>query len=121
MDYGSVRPLSFIGAPPIEDLSPETVLDVADRLSLSHTFEELVYRESEMDALFSLADIALHSGRESLTTIEMGSSSTTTMDTQELIAVRDLIFRAHDLGTENQMAEGADLLREAARLIALAC
>ena len=45
--------------PVIEDMSPATIAGVASRLLASDTFEELVYRECELDALWTLADIAI--------------------------------------------------------------
>jgi hypothetical protein len=45
--------------PVIEDLSPSTIEGVATRLANSTTFTELVSRECELDALWTLCDIAL--------------------------------------------------------------
>jgi hypothetical protein len=42
----------------VEGLSPETVEAVIDRIHASTDFDHLVYRESEVDALWSLADMA---------------------------------------------------------------
>jgi hypothetical protein len=43
----------------VEALTPRTVEDVIDRLEASRDFDHLVYRESEVDALWSLADMAV--------------------------------------------------------------
>jgi len=45
--------------PIIEDLSPATITGVATRLASSTTFTELISRECELDALWTLCDIAL--------------------------------------------------------------
>ena len=45
--------------PLIEDLLPATITGVATRLASSTTFTELVSRECELDALWTLCDIAL--------------------------------------------------------------
>lgn len=43
----------------VEELTPQTVQEVIDRLQASRDFDHLVYRESEVDALWSLADMAV--------------------------------------------------------------
>lgn len=43
----------------VEELTPHTVEAVIDRLQASRDFDHLVYRESEVDALWSLADMAV--------------------------------------------------------------
>jgi hypothetical protein len=43
----------------VEELTPQTVQQVIDRLQASRDFDHLVYRESEVDALWSLADMAV--------------------------------------------------------------
>jgi hypothetical protein len=45
--------------PVIEDLSPATIEGVATRLASSTSFAELVSRECELDALWTLCDIEL--------------------------------------------------------------
>jgi hypothetical protein len=42
----------------IEDLAPAVVEAVIARINVSTNFTHLVYRESELDALWSLADMA---------------------------------------------------------------
>ncbi|HYZ03284.1 MAG TPA: hypothetical protein VFA92_17445 [Candidatus Binatia bacterium] len=42
----------------VEELTPQTVSEVIDRLEASRDFDHLVYREAEVDALWSLADMA---------------------------------------------------------------
>ena len=41
----------------VDELSPTVIREVARRLSVSTTFATLVYRESELDALFTLCDL----------------------------------------------------------------
>ena len=43
----------------VEELTPHTVEEVIARLRASSDFDHLVYRESEVDALWSLADMAV--------------------------------------------------------------
>jgi hypothetical protein len=93
-------------APPIEELSCESLEATAQRLVSARSFEQFVYRECEMDALFSLADIAIAS---------LGAKDASA-DT--LAQVRALIFEAHDLSHDEEMAEAAVLLRRAATLLA---
>ena len=123
MDHVSVRPLSSLGSVDIDDLSSSTLEAVADKLAESSTFEELVYRESEMDTLFSLVDIALatHRGRTS-----RGGGSTTDaisvggveLSYADLVALRDAITEAHDLTHDQQVTRASSVLRGAAQIVA---
>lgn len=99
----------------IEDLLPATIEGVAERLLTSHTFEELVYRESEMDALFTLVDIAIKTARHGN---EIGPQPDPTLPiaSPDLYRLRDLIFSAHDLTHDDQTEQAASLLREAAAI-----
>lgn len=99
----------------IEDLLPVTIEGVAARLLQSSTFEELVYRESEMDALFTLVDIAIKTARHG-NQIGPPPEPTALIASPDLYRLRDLIFEAHDLTHEDQVEKAASLLREAAEI-----
>ncbi len=99
----------------IENLLPATLEGVADRLVTSHTFQELVYRESEMDALFTLVDIAIKTARHG-NTIGPPPVPGALLASPDLYTMRDLIFAAHDMTHDDQTVEAAGLLREAAAI-----
>jgi hypothetical protein len=99
----------------IENLLPGTIEGVANRLLSSHSFHELVYRESEMDALFTLVDIAIKTARHG-NTIGPAPEPGALVASPDLYAMRDLIFAAHDLTHDDQVVEAARLLREAAAI-----
>lgn len=96
----------------IETLTSETIRKIAERLRVARTFEEFVYRESEMDALFSLADIAITTRRENEHPLLARGFS---LDT--LRELRRLIFAAHDATHENDVVRACDLLERAARAL----
>jgi hypothetical protein len=99
----------------IENLLPATIEGVAARLLTSQTFEELVYRESEMDALFTLVDIAIKTARHG-NEIGPPPSPDALVISPDLYRLRDLIFEAHDLTHDDQVERAAALLREAAEI-----
>jgi hypothetical protein len=99
----------------VADLRPASFEAIADRLLVSTTFEELVYRESEMDALFTLADIAVkEEERARAETLPVGADPSAAE--QHLRSLRTLIFEAHDLSHDDQNEEAARILRMAAEL-----
>jgi len=48
---------------PVEDFSEETLRNIVAHLEASTTFEQFVYRESELDEVCRLVDDALQGGR----------------------------------------------------------
>lgn len=100
----------------VSDLRPETIEGVAARLLESSTFEELIYRESEMDALFSLADIAISTSRRGNVGTQEELEMRLAANVPQLAEFRTLVFAAHDLSHEDRVVEAADLLRQAARI-----
>lgn len=105
--------------PIVCDLLPETIEAVAARLLVSDTFEKLVYRECELDALWSLADIAV----EMMTLKETGNRIKAWQVLPEnsernLVMLRAMLESAHDLTVAAKPVEAAAVLREAARLCA---
>jgi hypothetical protein len=87
---------------PVEDSSPETLRNLVAHLELSTAFEHFVYRESELDALWRLAEIPLTRGRHELAPGEEA----------ELRVILEAARGAHDMvGAERPLA-AADRLRE---------
>lgn len=99
----------------VADLRPASFEAIADRLVKSSTFEELVYRESEMDALFTLADIAVKDEERARAETLPASTDPTSVEVR-LRALRSLIFEAHDLSHDDRNTEAARVLRDAAEL-----
>lgn len=105
--------------PAVDDLRPETIEGVAARLVDSFSFEELVYRECELDALWTLCDIALematlrsrgqHTGRWEAVPVD---------DEANLVRLRSMFEQAHEFAVGARTHEAAEILREAARLCA---
>jgi len=96
----------------IETLTGKTIREIAERLIQAKTFEDFVYRESEMDALFTLADIAITTSRESKNSLPAKGSSM-----QTLGHVRQLIFDAHDATHDNDVKTACELLERAATML----
>ena len=92
---GKVDPAHIVR---VQDFSPDTLRSVIEHLNVSTDFEHLVYREAELDAIwtitgFFLADEADSSRRE---------------------AVQDLhtcVHKAHDLVADRRPAAAAMLLK----------
>ena len=98
--------------PRIDELSAASIRDVARRLNHSSGFTELVYRESEMDALFTLADIAISTARSA-----PANSSTDQRRQGHIAEIRGLIFKAHDCSHDDETVQAAALLEHAAVLM----
>jgi hypothetical protein len=77
----------------IEELAPATVETVIAQIEVSRTADHFVYRESELDALWSLADMAVRRS-------EPGA------------VVRQLLWSAHDLVGEGRGHEAVAELRK---------
>jgi hypothetical protein len=90
----------------VEELTPATVREVADRIAVAAGFEDLVYRESEIDALWSLADIARRDA------VLAGSA-----DAERWTEVLRLIGTAHDLIPDGRCVESAAILRQTLPLL----
>ncbi len=88
---------------PVENFSDLTLQVLADRLQRTRTDEQCIYRESELDELWRLVDIAISAGDPD------GLRDETT-----LRMMRDAIHKAHDLvGMDTRPKEAAEVLREA--------
>jgi hypothetical protein len=89
----------------ITDIAPATLIAAATRVAASTAQEHFVYRESEMDELWRLADMDLRKARQ---------ASPHSAETKRLERLAGLIHRAHDvLGQDSDTKTAAALLREA--------
>ena len=80
------------------DYSPETIAGIVAQIEVSTDFEHFVYREAELDAVWSLTDFLMRNAE----------------DSSERAAVTDLhraAHRAHDLLAEHRVAEAIESLR----------
>lgn len=92
----------------ITDTLPDTLSAAATRIAASTAQEHFVYRESELDELWRLADMDYSKARR---------TSPRAPETKRLQDLADLIHRAHDvLGQDGNTAKAAEILREAAKL-----
>ena len=83
----------------VQDFSKETLASIVEHLEVSTDFEHLVYREAELDAIWSItafvmADEANAAQRESILRLHTGA------------------HHAHDLVADGRPGEAAKLLRE---------
>src|SRR5690349_20045510 len=74
----------------VQDFSPETISRIVAHLEVSTDFEHLVYREAELDALWSIT--GFFAGDEIATRVHAGAE------------------RAHDLVAERRAADAAGVL-----------
>ena len=87
----------------VENFSDLIIQVLADRLARSKTAEHCIYRESELDELWRLLDIAVRAG-----------DPDGLRDQASLIKLRDIVHRAHDLvGMDSAPVAAAAMLREA--------
>jgi len=86
----------------VENFSDLTIQALADRLQRSKSAEHCIYRETELDELWRLIDIAVRAG-----------DPDGLRDRETLREMRDLVHRAHDLvGMDGKPLEAAATLRE---------
>ena len=82
----------------VTDFSPETLRNIAAHLEISTDFEHLVYREAELDAIWSITGFVLkyesNSDRRSVA-----------------IKLHPIAHMAHDLVADRRPAEAAAVLR----------
>jgi hypothetical protein len=105
--------------PTVDDLRPETIEGVATRLVDSFSFEELVYRECELDALWTLCDIALEMAALRSRGHHTGPWEAVPVDDEaSLVMLRSMFEQAHELAVGAHTHEAAKILQEAARLAA---
>jgi hypothetical protein len=90
----------------VTDLLPETILGVAERTAAATTFEDLIYRESEVDAMWTLVDVQVRQA-------ELNGSP----DLDRWLRLRERLWQAHDLIPEGRVAESAAILRSLEDLV----
>lgn len=81
----------------VRDFSPETLAAIAAQLEASTDFEHLVYREAELDAIWSITGFAI---------------SNNSGPSQHAARLHAAAHRAHDLVGECRPREAAALLRQ---------
>ena len=88
---------------PVENFSDLTIQMLSDRMHRSRSPEQFIYRESEMDELWRLLDIAVSAG-----------DPDGLRDEARLRQMREVVHRAHDLvGMDGKPQEASAVLREA--------
>lgn len=80
------------------DCSPSTVAGIVEQLEISQTFEHLVYREAELDAMWSLTDFLVRSETEPAARMA-------------ILELHRAVHRAHDLVGERRIPEAVESLR----------
>lgn len=91
---------------PVEQLTAEVMRKIADRIAVADSFADLIYRESEIDALWSLADIEARDAK-----------ADDAADADRKAELLSRIAEAHDLIPEGHCAEAAEILRQAVVLL----
>jgi hypothetical protein len=83
---------------PVSDFSAETLQSIIALLEISTAFEHLIYREAELDAIWSITGFFLAEERDS--------------DRLDFVnRLHDAAHEAHDLVAEGRTAEAAACLR----------
>jgi hypothetical protein len=94
----------------VPELTPDALHLAAARVERSRTVEQFVYRETELDEIWRLADLAVSKVR--------AEGASTSRGVEEYPAIADLVHRAHDLLGQNEDTRGAACaLRDAAVLL----
>jgi hypothetical protein len=83
----------------VTDFTPETLRSIVEHLDVSTSFEHLVYREAELDAIWSITGFYLANVRDPA-------------HRDSLALLHDLAHQAHDLVGCRRPVEAADLLRK---------
>lgn len=88
----------------VTELAPSTLLEIAARLDQATSFADQIYRESEIDALWTLVDIQLRDAGL--------ADDDVALDRWQSLHSR--LWVAHDLIPDGRCAEAAVILRELA-------
>lgn len=97
MSSGAVNPGHIVA---VIDFSAETLREIADHIEASTRFEHFVYREAELDAVWSLTGFAMLQERDASKRAAAAQ-------------VRDAAHRVHDLIGEEKPREALETLRAA--------
>jgi hypothetical protein len=90
----------------IDDFSDRTLLEIADRLERSTSFQQFIAREIELDEVFRRVETGIKA---------MADEPWRREERARLEVVFGLVTRAHDLAGEGKPLEAAARLREAVR------
>lgn len=91
----------------VTELTPAVLLGIAERLDAATSFEDQIYRESEIDALWTLVDIQ----------VRQAELATDDVALERWRGLRARLWVAHDLVPEGRCAEAATILRELAATV----
>ena len=83
---------------PVTDFSPETLRTIVGHLEVSTDFEHLVYREAELDAIWSITGFFLRDTPDS-------------KQRHQVQLLHDTAHQAHDLVADRRPRDAATLLR----------
>jgi hypothetical protein len=82
----------------VTDFSPETLQNIIAHLEVSTNFDHLVYREAELDALWSITGFVL-------------KNQPNLKERESVIELREIAHAAHDLVADRRPGEAAAILR----------
>jgi len=82
----------------VTDFAPETLRRIIEHLEVSTDFDHLVYREAELDAIWSITGFALKNEPE-------------LKERESLLELHEIAHAAHDLVADRRPAEAAAILR----------
>ena len=82
----------------VRDFSAETLKNIVEHLEVSTEFEHMVYREAELDAIWSITAFFLGSEPDSF-------------ERDAVMRLHDTAHEAHDLVAGNRPGDAARLLR----------
>jgi hypothetical protein len=95
----------------VSDLSADVLRLMASRIEASRTVEQIIYRETELDEIWRLADLAVAGAR--------GRAGQDAPAILQLARIATLVHAAHDaIGQSEDAAAAARALREAAMIAA---
>jgi hypothetical protein len=96
----------------VSELSADILELMASRIEASRTVEQIVYRETELDEVWRVADLAVAQARAKIGERRNAAPS-------RIAEVADLVHFAHDLiGDDEDIVAAAAVLRKAAALAA---
>jgi len=87
----------------VTELTAATLTGIAERLDVATTFEDQIYRESEIDALWTLVDIQVRQAELA------GPDGADRL--ARWVDLRERLWTAHDLIPEGRCRESATILR----------
>lgn len=95
MESQEVNPAHIV---PVTNFAPDTLRSIIAHMEVSTDFEHLVYREAELDAIWSITGFFLINEPRS-------------RDYEAVARLRAGAHKAHDLVAERRPADAADVLR----------